>query len=250
MRAVHRMRAGAEPCPGSRLCEHAALIGAATGSVTARIARATPAAPGGEARWRGSRSNALTIDGGKGGMRAPGGGWMQQAHDLPRGRRDAVRRAGVRRCGFPYSSAPMLLVVAATEAELCWPRRARVRCRARRGGACRGGGPGADAARRGSPRRRGRCAPGSGIDILDVVVGSEAVYEDLATAQTLAPSSDLGRTGARRSGVRAALPSARVMPIGTTGRVGGSSGCQVEAMEGSRSCAASSSPACPRSRCA
>ena len=31
---------------------------------------------------------------------------------------------------------------------------------------------------------------------------------------------------------RRALPGARVEPIGTTARVGGSSGCEVEAMEG------------------
>ena len=32
--------------------------------------------------------------------------------------------------------------------------------------------------------------------------------------------------------VRAALPDARVVPIGTSARVGGSAGCDVEAMEG------------------
>ena len=72
---------------------------------------------------------------------------------------------------------------------------------------------------------------GSGIDILDVVIGSEAVYEDLATTQTLAPRATLADTRLVEA-ARAALPSARVMAIGTTGRVGGSDGCRVEAMEG------------------
>ena len=71
----------------------------------------------------------------------------------------------------------------------------------------------------------------SGVEVLEVVVGSEAVYEDLVTARKLAPtlvSADQRLVEA----ASAALPSARVMPIGTTGRVGGASGCQVEAMEG------------------
>jgi nucleoside phosphorylase len=72
---------------------------------------------------------------------------------------------------------------------------------------------------------------GSGIDILDIVIGTEAVYEDLATSQKLAPRSTLADTRLVEA-AREALPSARVLPIGTTGRVGGSDGCRVEAMEG------------------
>ena len=71
----------------------------------------------------------------------------------------------------------------------------------------------------------------SGLEVLDVVVGSKSVYEDLVTARKLAPTSllpDPGLLGA----ARAALPSAHVLPIGTTGKVGGASGCKVEAMEG------------------
>jgi nucleoside phosphorylase len=71
----------------------------------------------------------------------------------------------------------------------------------------------------------------SGIGVLETVVGSEAVYEDLHTVRRLAP----GRVEPDRRLVEAvagALPGARLLPIGTTGRVGGGSGCEVEAMEG------------------
>lgn len=72
---------------------------------------------------------------------------------------------------------------------------------------------------------------GSGIAVLDLVVGSEAVYEDLFTVRKLAPTSVLPDQRLVDA-VTAALPSAHVMPIGTKGKVGGASGCQVEAMEG------------------
>jgi len=42
----------------------------------------------------------------------------------------------------------------------------------------------------------------------------------------VAPDADL------LAAARRALPDARVLPIGTTGRVGGGEGCEVEAMEG------------------
>jgi futalosine hydrolase len=70
---------------------------------------------------------------------------------------------------------------------------------------------------------------GSGIDALDVVVGTEAVYCDLFprfSANRLTP--DAGLLEAARS----ALPEARFLPIGTTASVGGSSEVEVEAMEG------------------
>ena len=71
----------------------------------------------------------------------------------------------------------------------------------------------------------------SGLDVLDLVVGSEAVYEDLITVRRLAPTSVL--PDSRLLDVaQAALSSAHVLPIGTTGSVGGADGCQVEAMEG------------------
>jgi len=70
---------------------------------------------------------------------------------------------------------------------------------------------------------------GSGIDVLDVVVGTEAVYCDLYprfSASRLTPDPDLLKAA------REALPEARFLPIGTTASVGGSSKVEVEAMEG------------------
>ena len=62
------------------------------------------------------------------------------------------------------------------------------------------------------------------------VIGSEAVYCDADDPQWIelrVPAAPELVNAARR-----ALPAARVAPIGTTARVGGSSGCDVEAMEG------------------
>jgi nucleoside phosphorylase len=63
-----------------------------------------------------------------------------------------------------------------------------------------------------------------------IVIGSEAVYcdaDDPRFFELRLPADPhlLAR-------MRRALPEARVEPIGTSGRVGGSSGCEVEAMEG------------------
>ena len=69
-----------------------------------------------------------------------------------------------------------------------------------------------------------------GIDAPELVIGSEAVYED-AAGGALVP----GRVQADRdflAAARRALPDALVLPIGTSARVGGASGCTVEAMEG------------------
>jgi nucleoside phosphorylase len=62
------------------------------------------------------------------------------------------------------------------------------------------------------------------------VVGSEAVYCDADDPRwiELRIAADPGLVAAARQ----ALPEPRVEPIGTTARVGGSSGCEVEAMEG------------------
>jgi nucleoside phosphorylase len=62
------------------------------------------------------------------------------------------------------------------------------------------------------------------------VVGSEAVYCDADDGRWIelrAPADTALLDAARR-----ALPQARFEPIGTSARVGGSSGCDVEAMEG------------------
>jgi hypothetical protein len=62
------------------------------------------------------------------------------------------------------------------------------------------------------------------------VIGSEAVYED-ALAGGLVP--DRVRPDPRLvDAAQRALPGARVLPIGTSAHVGGTSVCQVEAMEG------------------
>jgi nucleoside phosphorylase len=63
----------------------------------------------------------------------------------------------------------------------------------------------------------------------ELVLGSEAVYCD-ANAP-LVPSS--ARPDERLlAAARATFPDARVCPIGTSARVGGTTGCEVEAMEG------------------
>ena len=62
------------------------------------------------------------------------------------------------------------------------------------------------------------------------VVGSEAVYCDADDPRwiELRVPADPGLVLAARR----ALPGARLEPIGTSARVGGSSGCEIEAMEG------------------
>jgi nucleoside phosphorylase len=77
----------------------------------------------------------------------------------------------------------------------------------------------------------------------ELVLGSESRYCDtdsrLVTAVT-APDPDL------LAAARAAFPAARVVPIGTSARVNGTTGCDVEAMEGFavlRACALAGVPA-------
>jgi futalosine hydrolase len=63
----------------------------------------------------------------------------------------------------------------------------------------------------------------------DIVIGSEAVYEDARgplVPGRVAPAPELVEASRR------ALPGAHVVPIGTSARVGGTSACRVEAMEG------------------
>jgi futalosine hydrolase len=63
-----------------------------------------------------------------------------------------------------------------------------------------------------------------------LVIGSESVYEDAAEGgwvpTRVTPDPELVEAARR------ALPDARVLPIGTSARVGGTSACEVEAMEG------------------
>lgn len=62
------------------------------------------------------------------------------------------------------------------------------------------------------------------------VIGSEAVYCDADNPRWIelrVPGAPVLIAAAKR-----ALPNARVEPIGTSARVGGTTGCEVEAMEG------------------
>jgi nucleoside phosphorylase len=69
-----------------------------------------------------------------------------------------------------------------------------------------------------------------GFGQVELALGSEAIYCD-ATEPSLVPSRSRPDP-ALLAQIRDVLPAARICPIGTTARVGGSSGCDVEAMEG------------------
>jgi futalosine hydrolase len=64
----------------------------------------------------------------------------------------------------------------------------------------------------------------------ELVLGSEAVYCD-ASRPSLVPST-ARPDAALLAAARTVLLDARVCPVGTSARVGGTSGCEVEAMEG------------------
>jgi futalosine hydrolase len=70
-----------------------------------------------------------------------------------------------------------------------------------------------------------------GFTGVEAVIGDEAVYSDAAASGTLVPSRE-HPDGGLLAAARRALPAARVLPITTTARVGGSSGVEIEAMEG------------------
>lgn len=69
-----------------------------------------------------------------------------------------------------------------------------------------------------------------GLPVGTIVLGSEALYCDVEAAVAVetraAPDAHL------LAAARRALPDAVVAPIGTSARVGGTTGCDVEAMEG------------------
>jgi nucleoside phosphorylase len=126
----------------------------------------------------------------------------------------------------------MLLVVAATEAELRGAGAAGLVC---------GIGPveSALATARALAERPPDAllhvgiAGARGIEPPALVLGSESVYCDvidpaftMARVERVAPDAEL------LAAARAALPEARVLPIATSGRVGGGAGYEVEAMEG------------------
>jgi futalosine hydrolase len=150
------------------------------------------------------------------------------------------------------TAPPPILVVAATELEL-----------GAVGGAaptlCCGIGPVEAAAHTAAALARDRpaavlhvgvagAAQDAGLGVGSLVVGAAAVYEDISgdlaarmpRVERLAPDARL------LDAARAALPTAAVLPIGTTAMVGASRVCPVEAMEGFavlRACALAEVPA-------
>ena len=64
-----------------------------------------------------------------------------------------------------------------------------------------------------------------------LVIGSESQYCDLGVPAKWAPNTVVASETMVEAAVRA-IPAAVVIPIGTSARVGGTSGCDVEAMEG------------------
>ena len=86
-----------------------------------------------------------------------------------------------------------------------------------------------------------------GIEPPALVLGSESVYSDVVDPGSTFPRVDrVHPDAALLARVRAALPDALVLPIATSGRVSGGSGCDVEAMEGFgvlRACALAGVPA-------
>ena len=138
----------------------------------------------------------------------------------------------------------MPLVVAATEREL-----------ALLGGAgtlCCGVGPVEAAARVAAALARQRpdavlhvgIAGSRTIEPLTVVLGSIAVYEDFRAAIPVVDHVEPDEALLARA--RAWLPAAPVLPIGTSASVGGTTRCEVEAMEGFgvlRACALAGVPA-------
>jgi len=71
----------------------------------------------------------------------------------------------------------------------------------------------------------------SGLAVGQLVVGTVAIYEDLRQATGLSPT-EVRPDSELAAAVRVELPEAVALSIGTSGRVGGTSLCPVEAMEG------------------
>lgn len=66
-----------------------------------------------------------------------------------------------------------------------------------------------------------------------IALGSEAIYCDVLDPQARIPRVErVQPDAALLAAARRALPEAHVLPIGTTGKVGGGAACEVEAMEG------------------
>jgi futalosine hydrolase len=66
-----------------------------------------------------------------------------------------------------------------------------------------------------------------------LAIGSESVYCDVLDPQARIPRVErVSPDAALLAAARRALPDAHVLPIATSGRVGGGAACEVEAMEG------------------
>jgi futalosine hydrolase len=140
-----------------------------------------------------------------------------------------------------------VLVVAATDRELAFVRDAETFC-------C-GVGPVEAALQtaRALAERRPEAvlhigiAGARGIAPPALVVGSESVYCDVIDPLSILPRVErIEPDGAFLARVRTALPEALLLPIATSGRVGGGTACDVEAMEGFgvlRACALAGVPA-------
>jgi futalosine hydrolase len=80
-----------------------------------------------------------------------------------------------------------------------------------------------------------------------LVLGSAAIYSDVLDSASVLPRVDRVEPDAELfAAAHAALPEAHVLPIATSGKVGGGTNCDVEAMEGFgvlRACALAGVPA-------
>jgi futalosine hydrolase len=70
-----------------------------------------------------------------------------------------------------------------------------------------------------------------GLAVGQLVLGTVAIYEDLVQTTGLSPT-EVAPDAELAAAARAVLPEAAAVSIGTTGRIGGTSLCPVEAMEG------------------
>lgn len=131
------------------------------------------------------------------------------------------------------SSDPRILVVAATDRELAAGDWRSLRC---------GVGPIDAAAATAAALAEERPAAvlhvgiagarhASALAPCTTVIGSESRYCDLHVPAEWAPSR-ITPAISLLDAARAVLPDALLLPIGTSARVGGSTGCDVEAMEG------------------
>ena len=151
--------------------------------------------------------------------------------------------------GDTATVARMILVVAATERELAGAAGAATLV-------CGVGPVEAAAATAGALARGPRpdallhvgIAGARGIPVAQLVIGSEAVYEDALRRGPRRGRSARPRVWSMRRSAR--CRSARVLPIGTSARVGGTSSCEVEAMEGFAVLRAARLAVSLRSRCA